>query len=68
MAKPLKLRKLKAEMELKELDLATVAKRARVPYATASQVLNGRLRDPLRLQKLSTVIERAPTPAEPLPA
>ena len=64
MAKPLQLRKLKAQMALKELDLETVARRAKVVYCTASEVLNGRRIDPLRLSKLSAVIEKAPMPEE----
>ncbi len=64
MTPPLKLRRLQAEMKLKNLDLKTVAKRARVHYVAASKILNGRSVDPLRLSKLSTVINSAPMPEE----
>lgn len=62
MTKPLKYRRLQATMKLKELTLAEVARRAEINISVASQILNGRLIDPLKLQKLSAVIERAPTP------
>lgn len=51
-------------MKLKALDLRTVARRARVRYVAASQLLNGRMIDPYRLRKLSDVIHNAPMPVE----
>lgn len=64
MAKPYPLRKAKADMALKELDLGTVAKLAKVPYVTASEILNGYRNDPKRLTRLLEVIAKAPTPEE----
>lgn len=62
MVKPLNLRKLRAEMEMKELDLKTVARRARVPYTTTSEILNNRRNDPLRLSRISAAISSFPMP------
>lgn len=50
-------------MVLAELDLATVARRAKVPYSTASELLNGRRIDAEKLHRLSAVIMQAPLPA-----
>lgn len=66
--KPLKFRKLKAMMEMKELTLNAVAERAGINLSIASLVLNGRLRDALKFRKLSAVIERAPLPPDPVHA
>lgn len=68
MAKPLKYRKLQATMKLKEISLGWVAAKAGINMSTASLVLNGRLLDPLKLKKLSDVIERAPMPPDTIPA
>jgi predicted transcriptional regulator len=51
-------------MELKELSLAKVAKRARIPYTTASELLTGTRVDQQRLNKLSAAIKSAPMPQE----
>lgn len=61
---PLPLRKLQSQMALKGLSLAAVAAIAQVPYATASQILNGRLINPPRLAKLRKAINAAPMPEE----
>jgi len=61
---PLKLRKLQAKMKLKGLRMGTVAQRAGMHISTASQILNGYWKDALKLEKLSDVIERAPTPSD----
>lgn len=62
MPKPLALRELKAQMELKELSLTEVAKRAKLNRSIASDLLNGRRVDPRRLRLIERVIERAITP------
>ena len=68
MTKPLKCRKLQAAMKLKEISLSALAKRAGFNLTTTSQVLNGRIVDPLKFAKLSALIERAPTPPDPVAA
>jgi hypothetical protein len=62
--KPLHLRKLKADMALKDLTLTQVAKAAGVPLSMASEILNGIRNDPLRLNRLSAEIQRAPMPSK----
>lgn len=64
MTKPRKFRELKAAMALKGLSLADVAKKAKVNYCTASQVLNGNLKYPHAFKKLSAAIESAQIPQE----
>jgi hypothetical protein len=64
MTPPLNLRKLKAAMALKHLDLRWVASRAKVPYTSASEILTGRRVCPPALHRLSTVIESARMPEE----
>ncbi len=64
MRTPFALRKLKAEMVMKGLDLGTVSRRAGIPYTTASEILSGARVDPKRLSKLSLAIHRAPDPEE----
>jgi hypothetical protein len=64
MAKPLRLRRLKADMALKELSTRAIARGTRIPYATVSQLLNGHRIDPQRLSKISSYIDRAPMPKE----
>ena len=51
-------------MVLKDLSLGHVAKRARVNYTVASEILSGKRVDPLRLSRLERVITAAPTPTE----
>ena len=48
--------RLKAEMVLRGLSLGTVAKGAGLNYTVASQILNGRLVDPVRLAALERFI------------
>lgn len=62
MKAPLKLRKLKADMVMKDLTLRALARKARVPYTTASLILNGYRIDPQNLSRLVAAIERAPYP------
>ena len=50
-------RNVKAKMVSKGLSLEVVAKKAKVPYTMASEILCGRRNDADRLQRLSTVIE-----------
>lgn len=64
MPKPFRLRELKAQMVMKELSLSDVIKGTGIPYATASQLLNGRQIDPERLSRLSIRINSAPMPQE----
>jgi hypothetical protein len=68
MTKPLKYRKLHADMKIKELTVSKVARRAGINLSIASQLLNGRLIDPLKLKKLIAVIERSPIPPDPATA
>lgn len=61
---PLPLRKLRAEMQLKNLSLREVSERSGVRYAQASQVLKGRLIHPGYLELIRRVIKAAPHPLE----
>lgn len=65
---PLPLRKLRAEMVLKDLSLMEVSDRSGVPYAQCSQVLNGRLIHPVYFEKIRAAIKEAPQPKEPAAA
>lgn len=47
-------------MVLKDLTVAQVAKRARVPYNTTSGILTGRIIQPLYLQRIIAAIRSAP--------
>lgn len=60
-----RLRKLKAEMVLKELSLRDVSQRSGVPYGTCSQILNGRLIHPSYFKRIRAAIlnARSPIPA-----
>ena len=62
--KPLRVRRAKADMQMKQLSLRQVAKLAGMNYSTVSQVLNGRLNSPARLAKIERVIERCAMPEE----
>ena len=59
---PLHIRKLRAEMELKDLSLRAVSDRSGVNYGTASSVLSGRRVHPEELKRLSQAIRTAPVP------
>jgi hypothetical protein len=61
---PLGLRKLRAEMILKNLDLGDVARLSGVGYAQCSQVLNGRLNHEEYFGKIRDAIKAAPMPKE----
>jgi hypothetical protein len=61
---PLPVRKLKAEMVLKNLDLREVSERSGVIYTTCSQILNGRLIHPVFFKKIRDAIKAAPYPRE----
>jgi len=61
---PLAIRKLRAEMELKNLSLRAVAEAAEVNYSIASQVLSGRLIHPRALAKIRAVIKATRSPEE----
>ena len=61
---PAPLRKLKAEMVLKDLSLGDVARKARIPYTSASAILNGKRVDPKSLKRLERVITTSPMPEE----
>ncbi len=56
---PLGIRKLRAEMEIKNLSLGDVSKASRIPYPTVSGILNGRLISPDRLERIEDAIRRA---------
>jgi hypothetical protein len=58
------LRKLKAQMIIKGLSLGDVARLARVPYTTASSILNGQLVHPEYRRQLENAVRQAPTPQE----
>lgn len=62
MTAPLALRKLKAQMVLKDLPLRDVATKAGVGYTRASELLNGQRVDPKDLERLRQVIKAAPMP------
>lgn len=58
--KPLPIRELRAQMELKEISLEEVSTRAGVSYTTASAVLNARVFYREAFFKLKHAIEDAP--------
>jgi hypothetical protein len=62
MAKPLHLRKLRAEMVLKELTITALAKRTKLHVSMVSELLSGARHHPHRLSMLQKAIERAPQP------
>lgn len=70
MSRPLRLRKLSASMEMKDLSLRDVVERAnnnhgrKIPYTTASEILNGRRVCPKTLDRLAAAINSAPMPME----
>lgn len=51
-------RNVKAKMVSKGLSLGVVARKAKVPYTMASEILSGRRNDVQRLQRLSAVIDQ----------
>lgn len=61
---PLPLRKLRAEMVLKDLSLEDVSERSGVGYTQCSQILKGRLIHPAWLEKIRETITTAPMPKE----
>lgn len=61
---PLNLRKLKANMVLKNLTLREVAAMANVPYVTASDIINGRRIHSSYLGRIARVISNARMPRE----
>lgn len=61
---PLPVRKLRAEMVLKNLSLRDVSDRSGVGYAQCSQILNGRLIHSGYFARISRVIKAAPQPKE----
>jgi len=60
---PIRCRRLRAEMILKNLSLKHVARRARIHYSTASSVLNGKLVNEQHLKSLADVVAAAPMEA-----
>lgn len=60
---PLRCRRLRAEMILKNLSLKHVARRARIHYSTASSVLNGKLVNEDQLKRLAEVVASEPMEA-----
>jgi hypothetical protein len=61
---PLPLRKLRAEMVMKDLDLKDVSDLSGVGYTQCSQILKGRLIHPEWLGKIREAIKDAPMPRE----
>jgi len=61
---PLKLRRLRADMILKNLTLGKVARRARVHKTTASSVLKGKLINAKALEAIAGVIAATPMEGE----
>ncbi len=66
MPKPLRCRKLLAEMKLKELRQEDVATKAGLNSYDVSRILSGKLNDPLKFKKVSDAIERSKMPVETL--
>ncbi len=64
MRTPLRLRKLKAEMVLRGLDLGTLSKRSGISYTFVSELLTGSRVDEKRLLKLSAIIMHTKMPEE----
>jgi len=60
--RPLEIRKLRADMALKNLSLTDVHRRSGVGYAQCSQVLNGHLRHASYLARIRQAIKSAPQP------
>jgi predicted transcriptional regulator len=56
------LRKLKADMIMKDLSLKDVSTLANVPYVTTGQILNGHWTHPEYLKRIKKAIREAPTP------
>jgi predicted transcriptional regulator len=65
--KPVPLRKLKAQMVMKDLSLRDVSRLANVPYGTTGNILNGLWVHPEYLRRIKKAIEEAPTPREAAP-
>jgi predicted transcriptional regulator len=61
---PLTLRRLKADMALKNLTLREVAALASVPYVTASNIINGRQIHATYLGRIARAISNARMPRE----
>jgi predicted transcriptional regulator len=61
---PRHIRQLRAERELKNLTLAEVSHRARLGYSETSRILNGRLVDGEKLNRVRRAIRTAPEPRE----
>ena len=61
---PTPLRKLKAQMAMKDLSLKDVHELSGVPYAQCSQVLNGRLIHEEYFRRIRKAIREAPMPQE----
>jgi hypothetical protein len=59
---PEHIRKLRSEMELKDLSLREVSELSGVGYSVASAVLTGRLFHPTALEKIGRAIKDAPIP------
>jgi len=61
---PKVLRQLKAKMALKDLSLIKVSELSGVPYASCSQILNGRLNHTEYFARIRRAIRQAPMPME----
>lgn len=58
------LRKLKAEMVMKDISLRKLSELSTVPYNTCSQILNGMHIHPEYLRRIRKAIHNAPPPRE----
>jgi hypothetical protein len=58
------MRKLKAQMVLKDLSLKDVSRRSGVPYQQCSEILNGTRVHAGKARLIRGAIESAPTPKE----
>ena len=63
---PLAVRRIRAEIEMKDLPSAWVAKRARIAKSTTSSVLSGRMVNAKHLAMIAEVVSNAPLPEDKL--
>lgn len=63
---PLPVRRIRANIELKDLRLDWIAEKATVPYQMASALLTGRRVDPALLTLVERAVNAAPSPEDTL--
>lgn len=61
-AVPVPIRKLKAQMALKDLTLLKVSELSGVEYSVCSRILNGRVIHPEYLRRIKEAIQKSPAP------